>query len=943
MSDAQSESLDDTRIEAILERWFEVEQAGEKPDLEELCDNDPELVRRVKAMIERQAALLGETPAGANTRSAERSPVLGVDRLGDYELKSRIGSGGMGDVYLARQISLDRMVAIKVLRRELADNPVRRLRFKREAQLTAALDHPNIVPIYGTGEDEGCVYLVMKLLGGVTLDRVDFAWTPRRTAEVATQVARALDATHAVGIVHRDIKPGNIQLDGEDAFVLDFGLARGRVDLTLTTAGQAPGTLAYMPPEQLRGDATAIDPRGDIYSLGVTMYQMLVGQPPFADESPEMLVRRALLHEAESIGLGSGDRDLETIIFRALEKDPARRFQTARKFAEDLERYLSGQPIKSRPPSALTRAVKLARRHRVKSAMLATALLISGAFGVQLWRDSQARAARLTRDFEQAASFLATRPAVALDRLGELADEPAAQADSRFEDLRQHAVSVLARDAILDRIQLDSLYQQTVLDDDLREQFANAHPAVRADSLTTVAHIFLAMHADDEAAMQRHLTDLDQKREFPRLRAALYAHVAAESPVAALAAAEPESTPDDHIFTAALILRADEPAHHAASEIAIAHRLAPDHARVRIMVGVGHLKVGDDQRARDVLDAVWHPDAPAPELHCVIGRLALRARDLDAAEAAFNRAERDLTRAGRAPIQRLAIARIELATERSDLDTARRLLGPARANFPNDEWFALAEARLRLAEEDLPAARAALVRASELAVIPWTRRRAKAGLLRVDAEQFVRKRGTLDVLKDEADEILSRANPILQEANAANDGPIQAAVSLSRFKIQARLAELCGAEDLPSERRGWREVAWQSLIDTLARDALNPFATAQLVSWMYAALIEKHESDDLLRLGDLVQQARSRAQKLTDRRFAAGEASPIGFQTAVFAAYLAEAVGAPGDCKHVGAIANAMFDELSEGHRQKLAGFARLLGQVRSRLGIAAWPDPSRR
>ncbi|GAA2896356.1 Stk1 family PASTA domain-containing Ser/Thr kinase [Streptosporangium fragile] len=277
-------------------------------------------------------------------------------RLGDrYELDGVVGRGGMAEVYRARDIRLDRIVAIKTLRADLARDHIFQARFRREAQSAASLNHPSIVAVYDTGEDvsDGAPvpYIVMEYVDGRTLRdllRADRRLLPERAAELVDGILRALDYSHRGGIVHRDIKPANIMITRNgDVKVMDFGIARAMADsaATMTQTAQVIGTAQYLSPEQARGER--VDSRSDIYSTGCVLYELLTGQPPFTGDSP---VAIAYQHVREDpIPPSQIDPDIpkwaDAIVLKAMAKDPAQRYQHAAEMRADIQRALSGMPM----------------------------------------------------------------------------------------------------------------------------------------------------------------------------------------------------------------------------------------------------------------------------------------------------------------------------------------------------------------------------------------------------------------------------------------------------------------------------------------------------------------------------------------------------------------------------------------------------------------------
>jgi serine/threonine-protein kinase len=351
-----------------------------------------------------QAGRVTEFGPGAREPETKVLPsdrfTLGVSQgpeVPGYQILRELGRGGMGVVYQARQIALDRDVALKMIKSGSFASPSELARFQNEAEAVARLDHPNIVPIFEVGSHAGLEFFSMKLIGGTSLDRrlPEFATDPQAVARIVVIVAEAVHHAHSRGILHRDLKPANILLDNRGApHITDFGLAkRIESDSELTCSGAPVGTPSYMSPEQAAGDRGSLSISTDVYGIGGILYALLTGRAPFAGTTlVETLDKvRALPPEPPSAVNKHVPRDLEIICLKCLEKDPNRRYSSALTLAEDLDRWQKGIPILARPVGKLTRAAMWCRRNKALAslALLSILALLGGLAGITWkWREA---------------------------------------------------------------------------------------------------------------------------------------------------------------------------------------------------------------------------------------------------------------------------------------------------------------------------------------------------------------------------------------------------------------------------------------------------------------------------------------------------------------------------------------------------------------------------
>jgi tetratricopeptide (TPR) repeat protein len=387
-----------------LMRLFEVHALASS------CDR-PDTVPRVPAL-----PVAGHVP-GAATGSVPLIP--------GYEIERVLGRGGMGIVYLALQLGMNRHVALKLLRETAEDNSSQIARFRREAEAAARCQHPNLVQIYDFGQQAGEFYIAMEYVPGGHLGRAMAGkpQPPERSAELIETLARAIDHAHAQGVVHRDLKPANIlmALDGEPK-IGDFGLAKLKDSTTQTELGTLLGTIAYMAPEQVGSPSNQIGNRTDVHALGAILYEALTGRPPYRGGTPQQVLHSILTEEVipPSQRQSCIPRDLEAVCLKCLEKRPADRYATAADLAEDLRRFLDGRPTLARPVPLAARLWRWCRRNPklaiVSTALAATLFVAAVAFTGLAYRHNirlSAEIARtrdkdieLSRDYQESRSAL---------------------------------------------------------------------------------------------------------------------------------------------------------------------------------------------------------------------------------------------------------------------------------------------------------------------------------------------------------------------------------------------------------------------------------------------------------------------------------------------------------------------------------------------------------
>jgi len=452
----------DRILAELVEQFLTGLQEGERIEASAFAAQHPEHSEALKELLpalEMMASLGVSRSQAKEGASACVGPATELGILGDYCILREVGRGGMGVVYEARQISLNRRVALKMLPFAAAMDQRQLQRFQNEAQAAAGLHHTNIVPVFSVGCERGVHYYAMQFIEGETLasvirdlqkleikkasdggeatasqlaedlfagaispeeprpaeprplerdppptrdvPRPTLATTPstrsraffRTVAELGVQAAEALDYAHSLGVVHRDIKPANVLIDVRgNLWITDFGLARLQNEHGLTLTGDVIGTLRYMSPEQALGRRSAIDHRTDIYSLGVTLYELLVLRPAFESDDRQELLRQISAEEPRALRklVAPIPRELETIVLKAIAKEPEGRYASAQDLADDLRRFLEDRPIRARRPTLVERAGKWTRRHATAVGAAALVLLI-GVVGLAVRVGSKGR------------------------------------------------------------------------------------------------------------------------------------------------------------------------------------------------------------------------------------------------------------------------------------------------------------------------------------------------------------------------------------------------------------------------------------------------------------------------------------------------------------------------------------------------------------------------
>lgn len=432
----------DERLQKVVLSYLKAIDVGQTPDKDELLARNPDLAGDLKAFFSGQQKIQAEMLPLREALKPESSPPFSKRLFGDYELLEEIAHGAMGVVYKARQTSLKRIVALKMIRSGQLASAEEVRRFRTEAENAATLDHRYIVPIYEVGEKDGQHYFTMKQIKGGSLAQHmrRFRHSARASARLMAKVSRAVHHAHQSGILHRDLKPANILLDRRgQPHVTDFGLAK-RVEggAVMTQTGVIVGTPSYMAPEQASGKKQ-LTTSVDVYALGAILYELLTGRPPFWTTNVIETLRKVLEQEpARPRSINPLiDRDLETICLKCLEKDPGKRYGSAERLAEDLGRWLAGEPIEGRRTSFLERGIKWAKRNPGMAGMgslliviLASATALSSLFAVRA--EQKAWEARKNAD-------LAKEEKLRADEKAAEAKANAIRADEKADEAQAHA------------------------------------------------------------------------------------------------------------------------------------------------------------------------------------------------------------------------------------------------------------------------------------------------------------------------------------------------------------------------------------------------------------------------------------------------------------------------------------------------------------------------
>lgn len=560
------------RLEGILASVYEAEAAGRSPDLDALCGGDAALRREVEAALALDEDI---DSAFGSLRSTLRADAPGAN-VGRFRIEATLGEGGTGRVFRAVDPDRGGHVALKVQR---VPDQITRLRLQREAEITAAIDHPNIVRVHEVGEADGLAWIAMELFEGTTFGDWAAQRPPREIARAAAAVARALHAAHAQGVVHRDVKPSNILMRGDAPCVADFGLAKTLDAERLTREGIALGTMPYMAPEQLTGDRALMDARTDVYGLGAALYDVVAGQPPFAGDSGDQLLRDILARDPKPLPLVAALRDLDTVVAKALAKEPGHRYATAEEMARDLERFGRGDPVVARRRGLASRGWRQVRRHPRLALAFTSLVALSAGTAASAVQQARRTHAQIRANLSTVTSGLAQRrladARARLDELRALApDHTELPRLERELEARQAVERVL--DAIHGASALSSLRVESLERDLLTTEAPRRWPHEVA-----IARILLALRTGDRARTETLLTEITRAptQALPRATALAQA-IVDDGDLAAILEAVPSGGVDDRVATATMLRLVDAPVALRENEVWIARWEAPQHFRI---------------------------------------------------------------------------------------------------------------------------------------------------------------------------------------------------------------------------------------------------------------------------------------------------------------------------------------------------------------------------
>ncbi|HYC78455.1 MAG TPA: serine/threonine-protein kinase [Planctomycetota bacterium] len=773
---ADGASADDARLEALLDRWYAAAEEGAPPDPRWFDGLPAEVVRRFAAVVGRADEVAAAALAPDAAEAGDEAPPPAA-AIGGFRLIASRGGGGFARVFLAEDEALGRRVALKILRPEFAADPVARRRFRVEGEILASLEHDGVVPVLATGEDGPWCYLALKWIDGGTLADRAGRVGPQEAARIGAVVARALHAAHERGIVHRDVKPSNVLMDGDAPRLADFGLAHLVLGRRMTASRAAPGTPAYLAPETLEGRPP--DPRVDVWGAGVTLYELVSGAPPFGVEgAPEAIAARIAGDDPRPLRLPRVHRDFEAIVARCLEKDPARRFPTAAALADDLERFAAGRPILSRRSGAFDRLARKVRRRPRTFAAAALTLLAAG-LGVGRVAFVAARERALVdADLDRVERLVDEGRTDAARRLH---DSVAARSGApRTADVGARVAALAATDQLLDLLDLDALRDPRALRaavDGLEATPAAARP----EPLASAALVAARARLDEPGSAARTLAE-----QASRFGAAHPAEAALFRDLAARMEGRP----------VAERLRALE----AARPVTAAH------ARFRRAQARASEDAGDYAVAEALLEGLVDDGRRAPSILCALARIALLRGDLDRAARLL-----ELVPATPRSILRDSVA-VDLLRERGDPGYGAAL-AEARAAWPGDAALdALAAHELRR-----------VGRGREAITLLREARRRVGGA--VDARWF-----DLAILEIRADDAEARggvgAEPLLAEARALAAGDGSRTLRADAWVVTARLEGLLGRPD----------AAYAATAEALAADRRAPRAIEARVAAVHERL-----------------------------------------------------------------------------------------------------------